>query len=64
MDGVPQWPAGREGLECDAEGNIWIFGYSKSDDNALKFSPSGELLMQLGQRGKRGDDKTTRNNFV
>jgi len=59
MDGVPQWPAGREGLECDAEGNIWIFGYSKGDDNALKFSPSGELLMQLGQRGKRGDDKTT-----
>jgi hypothetical protein len=59
-DGVPQWPAGREGIECDAEGNVWIFGYSAGDDAALKFSPSGELLRRFGQRGKRGtDDDTT-----
>src|SRR5262249_50714137 len=24
VDGVSQWPAGLEGLECDADGNIWI----------------------------------------
>lgn len=58
VDGVSQWPAGVEGLECDAEGNIWIFGYYAGDDNALKFSPKGELLMRLGQRGKLGSDKT------
>jgi DNA-binding beta-propeller fold protein YncE len=59
IDGVPQWPAGREGIECDAEGNIWIFGYSAGDDNVLKFSPKGELLRQFGQRGKRGNDDDT-----
>lgn len=59
VDGVPQWPAGREGIECDAEGNIWIFGYSAGDDAVLKFSPSGELLLRIGQRGKRGTDDDT-----
>jgi DNA-binding beta-propeller fold protein YncE len=57
--GVPQWPAGQEGIECDEEGNIWVFGYYEGDDNVLKFSPSGELLMRLGQRGRRGDDDDT-----
>ncbi|MCB2058995.1 MAG: hypothetical protein R3E09_13605 [Novosphingobium sp.] len=59
-DGVPQWPAGREGIECDTEGNIWIFGYASDDDAVLKFSPSGELLLRLGQRGRAGDDDDTR----
>jgi hypothetical protein len=58
-DGVPQWPAGREGIECDAEGNIWIFGYSSGDDAALKFSATGELLMRIGQRGVPGTNRDT-----
>jgi hypothetical protein len=57
VDGVSQWPAGAEGLECDGEGNLWIFGYRMGDDAVLKFSPSGELLMRIGQCGKTGDDK-------
>jgi DNA-binding beta-propeller fold protein YncE len=56
VDGVPQWPAGREGIECDEEGNVWIFGYSAGDDNVLKLSPSGELMLRLGQRGRKGSD--------
>lgn len=59
VDGVPQWPAGREGIECDADGNIWIFGYSKGDDAVLKLSPSGKLLLRLGQRGRTGGDDDT-----
>jgi hypothetical protein len=59
VDGVQQWPAGVEGLECDADGNIWIFGYYAGDDNVLKFSPSGELLRRFGQRGRRGTDADT-----
>lgn len=57
IDGVSQWPAGVEGLECDAEGNIWLFGYRPGDDAVLKFSPSGELLLRIGQRGKTGSDE-------
>lgn len=56
IDGVSQWPDGVEGLECDGEGNLWVFGYRMGDDAVLKFSPSGALLMQIGQRGKTGDD--------
>ncbi|MCB2059153.1 MAG: hypothetical protein R3E09_09345 [Novosphingobium sp.] len=59
VDGVPQWPAGREGIECDAEGNVWIFGYSKGDDAVLKLSESGELLMRLGERERPGNDNDT-----
>ncbi|MBW8755365.1 MAG: hypothetical protein JF595_14695, partial [Sphingomonadales bacterium] len=59
VDGIEQWPIGREGIECDAEGNVWIFGYSTDDDIVLKFSPEGELLLRLGQRGRRGDDADT-----
>ena len=59
MDGVPQWPAGCEGIECDAEGNIWIFGYSAGDNAVLKFSQDGELLLRIGERGKCGGDDDT-----
>jgi hypothetical protein len=60
VDGVSQWPTGVEGLECDGEGNLWIFGYKQGDNAVLKFSPSGELLLRIGQRGKTGGDTDTR----
>jgi hypothetical protein len=59
-DGVSQWPSGPENIEIDAEGNIWIFGYQPDDNAVLKFSPGGELLMRIGQRGRRGGDDDTR----
>jgi DNA-binding beta-propeller fold protein YncE len=58
-DGVSQWPAGREGIEIDGEGNVWIFGYSAGDDAVLKFDLEGNLLLRLGQRGKPGTDADT-----
>ncbi len=59
VDGTAQWPAGREGLECDADGNIWVFGYSQGDDAVLKFSASGKLLLRIGQRERPGTDADT-----
>ena len=56
VDGICQWPDGLEGLEADGDGNLWVFGYKPGDDAVLKFSPAGELLLRLGQRGKPGDD--------
>jgi hypothetical protein len=58
-EGVPQWPAGREGIEVDGEGNVWIFGYSAGDDAVLKFDLEGNLLLRIGQRGKPGSDSST-----
>ena len=59
IDGVSQWPTGAEGLECDGEGNLWIFGYRLGDDAVLKFSPSGELLLQIGRRESAAGDSST-----
>jgi hypothetical protein len=59
-DGAPQWPAGPEGIECDADGALWIFGYQPEDSAVLKFSPTGELLLRIGQRGRVGSDDDTR----
>ena len=59
VDGVSQWPDGLEGLECDGDGNLWIFGFLPGDDAVLKFSPAGELLLRIGQRGKAGGDADT-----
>jgi hypothetical protein len=59
VGGVSQWPTGPEGLECDAEGHIWIFGYQALDSAVLRFSPRGELVMRIGQRETLGDDDST-----
>jgi hypothetical protein len=56
VNGVCQWPDGLEGLEVDGDGNLWVFGYKPGDDAVLKFSPAGELLLRLGQRGMPGND--------
>lgn len=55
-NGVSQWPDGVEGLEVDANGDLWIFGYKADDHAVLKFSRSGELLLRVGERGVPGDN--------
>jgi hypothetical protein len=64
VDGISQWPAALEGLECDDEGNLWLFGYreppNEADSAVLKFAPQGELLLRIGQRGRPGTDEDTR----
>ncbi len=54
VDGVSQWPEKLEGLECDANGDLWIFGYGAVDNAVLQFSPAGKLLLRIGERGRRG----------
>ena len=53
---VSQWPEGVEGIEVDAESNVWIFGYKAQDHAVLKFSRTGELLLRIGERGVPGGD--------
>ena len=64
------WPATEHGLYIDHEGNIWIGGSrtdypgrpddSPIDGMVLKFTPAGELLLQIGGAGpsKGSLDKT------
>jgi hypothetical protein len=56
VNGVSQWPEGVEGLEVDAESNLWVFGYKTDDHAVLKFARDGTLLLRIGERGVPGDD--------
>jgi streptogramin lyase len=63
--GTMAWP---HGMFVDDEGSVWVtdaVGYAPVPDGwghvVLKFSPQGELLMTLGQRGVAGDGPDTFN---
>ena len=43
--------------DTDADGNVWTT--DSADNIAYKFSPEGELLLTLGQRGMAGDNAST-----
>jgi sugar lactone lactonase YvrE len=61
--GMFAWP---HGIYVDAEDNVWVTdgnGYAPIPEGwghvIYKFSPEGELLMTLGEKGVGGDGKTT-----
>lgn len=60
--GMIYWP---HGMHVDREGNVWVadaVGYGPEPEGrghvVLKFSPEGELLMQLGEKGGPGRSRT------
>ncbi len=60
--GMIYWP---HGLYVDREGNVWIadaVGYGPEPEGRgheiIKFSPDGEVLMRLGQKGNPGQSET------
>ena len=46
-----EWPQSNHGLTVDHMDNIWIGGNGPGDSHVLKFSRSGEFLMQIGETG-------------
>ena len=60
------WPEHEHGLTVDYKGNIWICGNGKDaakgdDDQCLKFSKTGRLLLQIGHAGKSKGSLDTEN---
>lgn len=60
--GMIYWP---HGLHVDREGNVWIadaVGYGPEPagrgHEIIKFSPEGEVLMRLGEKGNPGNSQT------
>ncbi len=62
------WPWNEHGLHVDAEGNVWIGGNNptgqtppsqESDDMLLKFTSTGEFLMQIGGRDQSSGNLDT-----
>jgi hypothetical protein len=45
------WPKSEHGIFVDKDGNVWVAGNDKTDDQILKFSPTGKFLQQIGKPG-------------
>ena len=45
------WPDSNHGITVDHEGNVWLGGNGRDDTQVLKFSGTGDFLMQLGTHG-------------
>jgi hypothetical protein len=54
-----EWPDEEHGIHADALGNIWIGG-GLGGHVVLKFTRSGEFLMQLGEKENTGGSNDTR----
>lgn len=55
------WPDTEHGIFVDYQGNVWITGNGEGDTNLLKFSQSGEFLLQIGSHGETGGSNDTGN---
>ena len=59
-----EWPANEHGIHVDYRNHVWVGGNSgqpESDDMLLKFTTSGEPLLQIGHRGQSGGNNDTDN---
>lgn len=54
QDSSEQWPQKEHGLYVDDDGYIWMASNGDGDQVVLKFSPSGERLLQIGEWGVTG----------
>jgi len=46
------WPNSNHGVAIDHKDNVWIGGNGQGDSHVLKFTRSGQLLMQIGEPGQ------------
>ena len=53
------WPESNHGIAVDNLNNVWIGGNGGDDSHALKFSHSGEFLLQIGEDGHAEPDSNS-----
>ncbi|MBH97768.1 MAG: hypothetical protein CMM56_04865 [Rhodospirillaceae bacterium] len=54
------WPESEHGIHVDPEGFVWIGG-NGNEDQILKFTKSGEFIMQIGRGGQPKTNTDTKN---
>lgn len=47
-----EWPTTEHGIFVDDDDNVWLSGSAKEDNQILKFTRTGQFLMQIGHAGK------------
>jgi hypothetical protein len=54
-----EWPQLEHGIFVDSDDNVWLGGGGEKDAQILKFTRTGQFLMQIGHQGKgRGSNDT------
>ena len=56
-----EWPGSEHGIFVDHRDDVWITGNGDGDTNLLKFSGSGQFLLQIGRRDAPGGSNDTGN---
>jgi hypothetical protein len=56
------WPSSNHGVTVDHMDNVWVGGNGGTDSHALKFTRSGDFLLEVGVPG-RGQDSLSLDSF-
>jgi NHL repeat len=56
-----EWFSSEHGIFVDPQDNVWLSGNAKEDNQILKFTNTGKLVMQLGHSGKNKGSNDTEN---
>ena len=55
------WPETEHGIYVDPKGYVWIGGNGKTDHHLVKFTKTGQFVMQIGRKGASKGNSDTQN---
>ena len=53
-----EWPLNEHGIHVDHKGYVWLLGSHRRDGQILKFTKTGNFVMQIGRRDQTGGSNT------
>ena len=56
-----EWPSTEHGIYVDPSGHVWIGGNGEGDHQILKFTRTGQFVMQIGRAGQSKGNADTQN---
>ena len=56
-----EWPSSEDGVYVDSRGFVWIGGNGAADHQVLKFTRTGEFVLQIGRAGQSRGNADTEN---
>src|SRR5580698_7976353 len=56
-----EWFTSEHGIFIDSKDNVWLSGSAKEDNQLLKFTAKGKLILQIGHSGKNQGSNDTAN---
>jgi hypothetical protein len=56
-----EWPASEHGIFVDHNDQVWLSGNARADNQILKYSRRGQLLLQIGHAGQNTGSNDTVN---